>query len=88
LVEKHPISVKNFGGKRFKVKYASMIKSNPPTFLMFSNRSKGIPENYRKYLTKSIRSEFNLINTPVHLIFRTRSEIAKRIKRANPSNGK
>ncbi len=88
LVDKNPISVKSFGGKRFKVKYSSMIKANPPTFLMFSNRSQGIPEHYRKYLVKSIRNEFKLVNSPVHLIFRTRSEIASRIKRATVNSEK
>lgn len=82
LVNKYPIYVSRGGAKPFKIKYASMIKSSPPTFLMFSNRSKGIPTNYRKYLSKGIRREFNLVNTPVHLIFRTRSEMAKRIKRS------
>lgn len=82
LVDRHPIHVAKGGNKPFKVKYASMIKSSPPTFLMFSNRSKGIPVNYRRYLSKGIRKEFNLVNTPVHLIFRTRSEIAKRIRKS------
>lgn len=75
LVERHPIVVKNSGGKRLKVKYASMVKSAPPTFLLFSNRSKGIPENYKKYLKNNLRNYFNLINTPVHLLFRTGKEL-------------
>ena len=80
LVERHSVIAKNSGGKRFKVKYTSMVKSNPPTFLMFSNRSKGIPENYKRYLKNNLRGYFELDNTPVHLIFRTGHDLAQRMK--------
>lgn len=79
LVENHPVAIKNSGGKRFKVKYASMLKSNPPTFLFFTNLSKGIPDNYQSYLKNGLRKEFSLDNTPVHLIFRTGEDLSKRL---------
>lgn len=81
LIDKHPIVVSSANGNRFKVKYASMLKTSPPTFLMFSNKSKGIPDNYRKYLSNGLRKEFNLFNTPVHLIFRTTMDIEKRLRK-------
>jgi GTP-binding protein len=58
-----------------------MLKSSPPTFLLFSNKSQGIPENYRRYLVNGLRKEFDLTNTPVHLIFRTSSDIERRMKK-------
>ena len=79
LIENHPVAIKKSGGKRFKVKYASMLKSNPPTFLLFTNLSKGIPDNYTSYLKNGLRKEFDLSNTPVHLIFRTGEDLAKRL---------
>ncbi|WP_417336469.1 ribosome biogenesis GTPase Der [Halobacteriovorax marinus] len=82
LVERNPVIAKSQGAKRFKVKYTSMIKSGPPTFLMFTNKSQGIPEHYRRYLVNSIRSGFKLYNTPVHLIFRTGNDLAKRMKKS------
>jgi len=81
LVENNPVVVKKTNGARFKVKYASMLKSSPPTFLVFSNKSQGIPENYRRYLVNGLRREFNLTNTPVHLIFRTSTDIERRMKK-------
>lgn len=81
LVDRHPIVLEKASGTRFKVKYASMIKADPPTFLFFTNKSKGIPDNYRKYITNGLRREFNLINTPVHLIFRTTTDIERRMRR-------
>ena len=74
LVDRHSITMNKKVGTRFRVKYASMVKSNPPTFLIFTNRSKGIPDNYRRYLVNGLRGHFQLDNTPVHLIFRTTDE--------------
>lgn len=81
LIERNPVVVQKSGGRRLRVKYTSMIKSNPPTFLLFSNRSKGIPEHYKRYLRNNIRNQFKLDNTPVHIIFRTGSDLAKRMKK-------
>lgn len=80
LVDRYPIVLNKAQGSRFKVKYASMIKSSPPTFILFTNKSKGIPVTYRRYLVNGIRREFEIINTPVHLIFRTTTDIEKRLK--------
>lgn len=82
LIDRHPIVLNQSSGKRFRVKYASMIKASPPTFLLFTNKSQGIPDNYRRYLANNLRKEFNLVNTPVHLIFRTGTDIEKRLKAA------
>lgn len=81
LTDKNPVIVKKTSGTRFKIKYASMLKSSPPTFLIFSNKSQGIPDNYRRYLVNGLRTEFDLTNTPVHLIFRTSTDIERRMKR-------
>ena len=81
LMDKYPIILHKANGTRLKVKYASMLKASPPTILMFTNKAKGIPPNYRKYLTNGLRREFSMVNTPVHLIFRTASDIERRMKR-------
>ncbi len=81
LIDVHPIMIARTSGTRFKVKYASMIKAAPPTFLLFTNKSLGIPENYKRYLVNGLRKEFGLANTPVHLIFRTSSDLERRMKK-------
>lgn len=86
LTDTNPVLVKRTNGIRFKVKYASMLKTSPPTFLLFSNKSQGIPENYKRYLVNGLRKEFNLTNTPVHLIFRTSSDIERRMKKVEKKN--
>jgi GTP-binding protein len=88
LVDENPVIIKRSGGARFKVKYSSMLKSSPPTFLLFSNKSQGIPENYRRYLVNGIRRAFNLTNTPVHLIFRTSTDIERRLRKVEKKKDK
>ena len=85
LTERHPIILKGSRGKRFKIKYASQIKSDPPTFLFFTNKSKGVPDNYRRYLKNGLRTAFPLDNTPIHLIFRTGSDLQKRMTKVSKS---
>ena len=77
LLETNPVAIKK-AGKRLKVKYASMLKSNPPTFLFFANLSEDIPDNYKNYLKNGLRKEFTLDNTPIHIIFRTGEDLTKR----------
>jgi GTP-binding protein len=84
LIDKNPMVLVPASGVRLKVKYASMIKSSPPTFLLFSNKSQGIPEHYRRYLVNGIRKDFSLKNSPVHLIFRTTSDLERRMKKVQP----
>jgi GTP-binding protein len=81
LVEGHPVSIKGSKGKRFKVKYASMVKSSPPTFLFFTNLSKGIPDNFKNYIKNGLRTQFELSNTPIHLIFRTGDDLSRRLQK-------
>ena len=69
--EAKPFILKGSGGGKLKIRYASMVKSDPPTILLFSNRAKGIADNYRRYLVKGLRKRFEFDNTPIHLIFRT-----------------
>ena len=83
LIEKNPVVVKKSGGKRLKLKYASQIKAAPPTFLLFTNRSRGIPENYKRYLKNGLRQFFAFDNTPIHLLFRTGSDLEKRMKKVS-----
>lgn len=88
LTDANPVIVKKTNGTRFKVKYASMLKASPPTFLLFSNKSQGIPENYKRYLVNGLRKEFDLTNTPVHLIFRTSTDIERRMKKVEKNKGR
>ncbi len=81
LFDQHSIMIDQRKGTRLKFKYASMIKSDPPTVLIFSNRSLGVPQHYRNYLKNGIRQAFKLKNTPIHIIFRTGKELETRMRK-------
>ena len=52
---------------------------NPTTFIIHSNQDKKIPQNYKKYLENSFRSELKLHSVQLKLIFR---------KSENPFDGR
>ena len=37
-------------GQRIKLRYITQVKSRPPTFVVFGNRTDELPESYRRYL--------------------------------------
>lgn len=80
LIDEKPLNFHEGKGVALKLKYASLVKSFPPTILLFTNKSKDIPIHYRRYLVNGIRDRMNWKNTSVHLIFRTNSD---RVKREN-----
>jgi GTPase len=57
-------------GRRVKIKYATQIKSRPPTFVLFTNYPKEIPETYLKYLIGTIREYLQLPGIPLRLMLR------------------
>ena len=57
-------------GKRIKMRYITQAKANPPTFIIFCQRAKEVPNHYRRYLENRLREEFNFQNTPVRLYLR------------------
>jgi len=81
MLEKNPVIVGRGVGHRLKIKYASQVKSAPPTFLFFTNKSKGIPDSYKRYIRNSLRSNYTFDNTPIHLIFRSGGDLEKRMKK-------
>ena len=49
------------------------VKSRPPTFVVFGNRTDELPESYRRYLLNALRRELQLGPVPVRLEFRGRT---------------
>ncbi len=68
-IEKNPPPAP--GGKRIKLRYATQIKSRPPTFVIFGNRVDELPESYRRYLVNGIRRELGFGAVPVRLSMRS-----------------
>ncbi|MGQ0792961.1 MAG: ribosome biogenesis GTPase Der [Deltaproteobacteria bacterium] len=59
-----------FKGSVIKFYYITQPMTKPPTFVVFTNRINGIPENYKRFLENKFREEFKLDGTPLKFIFR------------------
>ena len=65
-------------GRRVKIRYMTQAKSRPPTFALFGNQLKALPESYLRYLTNGLRDTFHLEGTPLRLVLRgTKNPFAK-----------
>ena len=69
IVTKTPPPI--FKGKEIKFYYISQPLTEQPTFVIFTNRIKGVPENYKRFLENRFREEFDLEGTPIKLVFRS-----------------
>jgi GTPase len=59
-------------GQRIKLRYITQVKSRPPTFIVFGNRTDELPESYRRYLLNAMRRDLKLEAIPLRLEFRGR----------------
>ena len=60
-------------GQRIKLRYITQVKSRPPSFVVFGNRTDELPESYRRYLLNAMRRDLALGPVPIRLEFRGRS---------------
>jgi GTPase len=61
-----------YKGSEIKFYYISQPMTKPPTFVIFTNSIKGIPESYKRFLENKFREEFKLEGTAIKFIFRAR----------------
>jgi len=58
-------------GRRVRIRYMTQPKSRPPTFALFGNQLKALPEAYLRYLTNGLREAFHLEGAPIRFVLRT-----------------
>ena len=68
-------------GQRIKLRYITQVKSRPPSFVVFGNRTDELPESYRRYLVNALRRDLGLGAVPLRLDFRGRSNPFDRDRR-------
>ena len=56
-------------GKEVKFKYIVQSDTNPPTFIIFSNRPNKIKSSYKKFLEKKLKLNYGIDNIPIFLKF-------------------
>jgi GTP-binding protein len=67
-------------GQRIKLRYITQVKSRPPSFVVFGNRTDELPESYRRYLLNALRRDLKLGAVPLRLEFRGRGNPFDRSK--------
>lgn len=63
-----------FKGKETKIYYISQTNICPPTFVLFTNRTKGFPDHYKSFLENRFREKYDLEGVPIRFIFRSRKD--------------
>ncbi|HSJ08853.1 MAG TPA: ribosome biogenesis GTPase Der [Longimicrobiales bacterium] len=67
----------HFRGMPVKLLYATQVAVKPPTFVIFTNQPKGVPEHYMRYLQNGFRLAWKFTGTPIRLRLRARREEEK-----------
>lgn len=57
-------------GRRIRLKYITQGNIRPPTFTLFVNNTKDLPDSYKRYLTNSLRHDLDLPGVPIRLMIR------------------
>jgi len=57
----------HFRGRRVKLRYATQIAVKPPTFAVFANYPKALPEHYIRFIHNGFREAWTFMGTPIRL---------------------
>ncbi|GAB4124264.1 MAG: ribosome biogenesis GTPase Der [Rhodothalassiaceae bacterium] len=57
-------------GRATRMRYGAQIKTRPPTFAIFTNHPKAVPDSYMRYLENQLRRDFRLPGVPIRLYLR------------------
>lgn len=60
-------------GRRIRIRYATQPKIRPPTFALFGNQLRSLPDTYLRYLKNALRKKFDLGGAPVRFVLRETS---------------
>ncbi len=69
-LEKHAPPT-NSEKRRIKLKYIVQSNSRPPTIKIFTSHNGIVSKSYKRYLENSFREDFELLGTPIRIIFKS-----------------
>jgi GTPase len=82
------------GGKRIKLRYISQVRSRPPTFTIWGNRTEDLPASYERYLLNTMREELGFKGVPIRIGFKgsknpfdDKGRIVQAVPKAKPAEG-
>lgn len=62
-----------YKGRGVKVYYITQVRINPPSFVIFTNKSEGLKEPYIKFLERQLRERFSFKGVPVRFYARQKT---------------
>jgi GTP-binding protein len=68
-VQRHPPPAVR--GRRVRIRYMTQPKARPPSFALFGNQLKELPQAYLRYLANGLRNGFGLKGVPIRFLLRT-----------------
>jgi GTP-binding protein len=71
-IDTHPAP--SHAGRELKIYYASQVRTDPPTFLLYVNDPKLFHFSYKRYLENQFRKEYGFLGTPIKLVAKGRKE--------------
>ena len=75
-------------GRRIKLRYAHQGGRNPPVIVIHGNQTDHVPDAYRRYLVNVFRKAFDLMGTPVRVIFPRRGKsVCRQTQSADSASG-
>ena len=80
MTEAHPPPM--VAGRRIRLRYATQVKTRPPTFAIWCSRAQDVPASYTRYLVNGLREDFGLEGVPMRVLLRkTENPFADRAKK-------
>ncbi|MGH7504635.1 MAG: ribosome biogenesis GTPase Der [Longimicrobiales bacterium] len=64
----------HFRGMPVRLKYVTQAGTAPPTFVLFVNQPKALPESYLRYLRNAFRERWGFFGSPIRIRVRARRE--------------
>ncbi len=61
-------------GQQLRAYYATQVRSDPPTFMIYVNNPKLAHFTYVRFLENQLRKEYPFIGTPIRLVFKPRHQ--------------
>jgi GTP-binding protein len=61
------------GGRPVKLRYATQVAVAPPTFVVFGNLPKEVPDHYIRYMQNGFRDRWGFHGTPLRILLRESS---------------
>ena len=58
------------GGRTIRFRYITQARSQPPTFVLFTNRPKDVPDSYVRFALNDLRKNFDLPGVPIRMTLR------------------